>query len=225
MNVSKLASAVYNTVVAGQQGFEATINPSIEQLEDEVVETRLSILQKYAMANKLPLKDLYYSINCIPIDCDYLDKCCTEDWEDLGDKMAHFQIPQIVSFAGDDAIGWLGSTDKQIKFKVYTSPGFRFHKYKMRGKKKPFVYIDTTPNKNNLYDGYVFNAPMLETLSISAIFKDPRQLEAFQCCGDEIEKDNFSPLTTEIKDTLVKKYVTYYRQLQQPPVQNDQEPR
>jgi len=38
---------------------------SIEQLEDEVVETRLNVLQKYILAGKLPLKDLYYSINCI----------------------------------------------------------------------------------------------------------------------------------------------------------------
>jgi len=95
----------------------------------------------------------------------------------------------------------------------------------MRGNKKPFIYIDPTPNKNNMYDGYVFNAPMLEQISISAIFKDPRQLEQFSCCTDDLEKDNMSALTTEIKDALIRKYVTYYRQYQQPPVQNDQEPR
>lgn len=223
MIVSKIASAVYNTVVSGQQGYEPTQAISIDQLEDEVVETRLNLLQKYILVGKLPLKDLYYSINCIQLDCASLDKCCEHDPDD--ELIAHFEIPQLLVSAGDDAIGWAGSSDKQIKFKVYTSPSFRFHKYKMRGKNKPFIYIDPTPNKHNLYDGYVFNAPMLEQISISAIFKDPRQLQDFSCCGDELEKDNMSPLTTEIKDTLVKKYVTYYRQYQQPPVQNDQEPR
>lgn len=223
MIVNKIASAIYNTVVSGQQGYEPTQTISIEQLCDEVVETRLNILSKYILSGKLPLKDLYYSINCIQLDCASLDKCCEHDPED--ELVAHFEIPQLLVSAGDDAIGWIGSTDKQIKFKVYTSHSFRFHKYKMRGKYKPFIYIDPTPNKHNLFDGYVFNAPMLEQISISAIFKDPRQLEDFACCGDTLEKDNLSPLVTEIKDTLVKKYVTYYRQYQQPPVQNDQEPR
>lgn len=223
MIVSKVASAAFNTISGGLQGFESTQNISIPQIEDEIVETRLNILQKYILAGKLPLKDLYYSINCIQLDCASLDKCCEHDPED--DLVAHFEIPQILVSAGEDAIGWAGSSDKQIKFKVYTSPSFRFHKYKMRGNKKPFIYIDPTPNKNNMYDGYVFNVPMLEQISVSAIFKDPRQLEDFSCCGDDLEKDNFSSLTTEIKDTLIKKYVTYYRQYQQPPVQNDQEPR
>lgn len=223
MIVSQTASAIFNTIVAGQQGFESSMSVSIEQLEDEVVETRLNVLQKYILAGKLPLKDLYYSINCIQLDCASLDKCCEHDPED--DLFAHFEIPQILVSAGEDAIGWAGSSDKQIKFKVYTSPSFRFHKYKMRGNKKPFIYIDPTPNKNNMYDGYVFNTPMLEQISISAIFKDPRQLEQFSCCTDNLEKDNMSALTTEIKDTLIRKYVTYYRQYQQPPVQNDQEPR
>lgn len=223
-SVNKLASAIYTTVVAGLQGFEATQNLPIKLIEDEVVDVRLNLLQKYALAGKLPLKDLYYSLNCLTLDdCASLDKCCEHDPDD--ELVAHFEIPQIVTFAGDDSIGWAGSSDKQIKFKVYTSPSFRFHKYRMRGKNKPFIYIDTTPNKHNMYDGYVFNAPMLEQISIHAIFKDPRQLELFSCCGDTIEKENLTGITTEIKDTLVKKYVTYYRQLQQPPVQNDQEPR
>jgi len=39
------------------------------------------------------------------------------------------------------------------------------------------VYIDTTPNANGMYDGFIFNAPLLKSISIIAIFKDPRQLE------------------------------------------------
>jgi hypothetical protein len=44
----------------------------------------------------------------------------------------------------------------------------------MRGKDKPYVYIDTTPNENNMYDAFVFNAPLLKRLSVVAIFKDLR---------------------------------------------------
>jgi len=50
----------------------------------------------------------------------------------------------------------------------------RNHKYRRRGKDKPYVWIDTTPNENNMYDCFIFNAPLLSAVSITAIFKDPR---------------------------------------------------
>ena len=74
MIVSKLASAIWNDIVGGLQGYEATINMSIEQLEDEVVEERLAILKSYSMKNMIPRKDLFYSLNCIELDCKSLDK-------------------------------------------------------------------------------------------------------------------------------------------------------
>ena len=40
-----------------------------------------------------------------------------------------------------------------------------------------------TPNANNMYDGYIFNAPMIQMLSIVGMFKDPRQAAEYNCCG------------------------------------------
>ena len=221
MIVSKIASAVFNDVQSGLSGYEATINMSLEQLEDEVVEERLAIIKKYSMQNLIPRKDLFYSLNCIEIDCKSMDKCCFEDPDDI--KVAHFEIPQIVNDFGSDAIEFIGSTDKQIKFKVYTSSTFRFHKYKTRRKNKPFVYIDTTPNENNRYDGYIFNAPMLERLTVIAIFKDPRQVEELSCC-EFTDADNMSWIVTEVKQSLIQKKLKYYRQMYTQPMPNTQVP-
>lgn len=44
MNISRLASAIFNDVVSGLQGFEASHNMSLEQLEDEVIEERISLI-------------------------------------------------------------------------------------------------------------------------------------------------------------------------------------
>jgi hypothetical protein len=41
MQISKLASAIYNDIVAGLSGYTSTPAISLEQLEDEVVEERL----------------------------------------------------------------------------------------------------------------------------------------------------------------------------------------
>lgn len=44
MIVNKIASAVYNDIVSGLSGFESTQSLSLQQLEDECVETRLNIM-------------------------------------------------------------------------------------------------------------------------------------------------------------------------------------
>lgn len=222
MITSKLASQAELEILSGLSGITATLNLPIEALEDELVMTRLAIIHKYTLQNLVPLHDLATSINCIELDCASLDKCCEHDPDD--ELVAHFEIPQLANVLGDDAILWLGTTDKQIRFKVYTSPIFKYHKYKRRGKNKPFVYIDITPNKNNLYDAYLFNAPLLERVSIVAIFKDPRQFEeGFSCCN-YTEIDNLSDIELEAKDTVVAKYIKYYRSLLQQPLPNNQNP-
>lgn len=227
MIVNKLASAIFNDVQGGLSGFESTINMSIEQLEDEVVEERLAVIKKYSLQNIIPQKDLLYSLNCIELDCKSLDKCC--DMDDYSEKILHFEIPQIVNDFGEESVAYIGSIDKQVKFKVYTSVNFKFHKYKIRGKKKPYVYIDTTPNEHNMYDGYVFNAPMLERISVIAVFKDPRQVQEFMenegCCEMSLsEADNMTWIASEVKQNLITKKLRYYRQLIPQPIPNTQNP-
>ena len=59
---------------------------------------------------------------------------------------------------------------------------------------------------------------------VIAIFKDPRQLEGYDCCaGDDLE--NYTFLSAEIKKRLTEKKIRYYRQLQQAPQPNTQIPR
>jgi hypothetical protein len=154
------------------------------------------------MQNAIPKKDLMFAINCIELDCKSLDKCCVDNPYD--EIVAHFEIPQIVNDFGGEAIEYIGATNKQLKFKVYTSHNFKYHKYKTRGAKRPYVYIDTTPNENGYYDAYVFNAPFLERLSVVAIWKDPRDLENFGCCN-MTEVDNLTWIDQEIKQTLTAK--------------------
>lgn len=224
MNISRLASAVYNDIVSGLQGFEATQNMSVEQLEDEVIEERISLIQKYAAKGVLSLRDFAYAINCIPVDCKSLEGCCDEALNISG-KIPHFEIPPIVNDLGERAIIYMGSTDRQVRFKVYTSPqAVKYQKYKQRRANKPFVYLSTFPNENGNYDGYIYNAPLLETLRVEAIFKDPRDLKDYNCCV-EIEDENYTSLDTEIKKNLIEKKLRYYRQFQQPPMPNDQAPK
>lgn len=218
MQISKLASAVYNDVVAGLVGYTSTPTIFLEQLEDDVVDERLQIIKEYMLKNLIPKKDLMFAINCIPVDCKSLDRCCGIDGYSA--PIAHFEIPQIVNDFGDSSIEYVGSVDRMVPFSIYTSRFFKHNKTRLRGSNKPYVYIEPVPNENNMYDGFIFNAPMLDVISVVGIFKDPRQLEDFSCCAANVE--NYNALDNEIKRRLTEKKIRYYKQLYVPPKSNDQ---
>lgn len=221
--ITKLASAIYNDIISGLSGYTSTPSISLEQLEDEIVEERLLVIKEYAFRNMIPKADLLMSINCIPVDCKSLDKCPCKK-ATYSDPVAHFEIPQLVNGLPGDAIEFVGSVDRQVQFKVYTSAAFQYHKFLRRGAYKPFVYIEPTPNENNRYDGWIFNAPLLEVISVIGVFKDPRQVSEFDCCAmDDIE--NYTFISTEVKKRLTEKKLRYYRQFWQSPQPNTQAPK
>lgn len=217
--VTKLASAIYNDIVGGLAGYTSSPTISLEQLEDEVIEERLLIIKEYMMRNMIPINDLAMSINCIPVDCESLDKCPCDS--NIGRPELHFEIPQTFTSMDKAGIIYLGTTDRTKPFKVYTNHTFNFHKYSKRGAYKPYVYISTTPNENNKYDGWIFNHPFIDKISVTAIFKDIRQLVDYDCCKeDDIENYNF--ISTEIKKRLTERKLRFYRQFLPQPQPNNQ---
>ena len=221
--INKLASAIYNDIVSGLAGITSTPSISLDQLEDDIVDERLQIIKEYAAKNLVPRNDLLMSVNCIQLDCMSLDKCPCGDITYSKPEL-HFELPQTVNDLGADAIEFIGAVNREVFFKVYTNTAYQFHKYLKRGSQRPYVYIEPTPNANNMYDAWVFGAPLLKTLSVIAIFKDPRQLMQYDCCaGDEIE--NYSFISAEIKKRLTEKKIRYYRQLAMPITPNTQQPK
>ena len=219
MTLEQLKSAIYNDVVGGLRGITSNVNLSLEQLEDDIIDERLIILKEFSLKNMIPRKDLMMSINCIELDCKSLDKCpcggATYTQPEL-----HFEIPQILNDFAESSIEFIGSVDRKVQFKVYTSTAFQYHQYMRRGASKPYVYIEPTPNENNMYDAWIFNAPFLKRISVIGIFKDPRQLMQYECCGEDTINYNF--IDNEIKRRLTEKKIRYYRQLVGQVTPNDQ---
>ena len=223
MELSKIASAIYNDLVSGLSGINANPNISLEQLEDECIEVRQTVIKEWYLKNLLKPHDLMYALNCVPVECDDPLKCC----EDSGRRALHFEIPQLIEDLGSDAIEYIGAADRSQQYNVYFSQAMiKAHKYKRWGSDKPYIYIEKTPNKNNMYDGWIYNAPLVKKIAIIAIFKDPRQLEQFNCCDDSNKNYlEFGPISNEVKNRLTKTKFYYYRQAAQPPIPNTQIPR
>ena len=223
MELNKLASAILNDILSGLRGITSNISLSVEQLEDDIIDERLTIIKEYALKGLLPVKDLVTSINCLEVDCKSIENCnlCNSNLNIRETKIPHVEIPQIVTDLGVDAIQYFGTVDRNTPFKIYTDISYQYHKYNRWLGRKPYIYIDTSPNENGMYDCYIFNAPLIKTLSIIAVFKDPRQLEQFTCCNAE-EVSNMNFLTNDIKRRITEKKVRWYRNLAAPNLPNDQ---
>ena len=221
MQVEKLASAIYNDVVSGLSGITSNPTMDIYQLQDDVVDMRLQIIKEYSLKDLIPKKDLLMSINCINVDCLSLDKCCSTS--NYSKPVAHCEIPQLLNDFGNSSVEYFGATDKQVPFKVYMDTSFKYHHLKLRGKDKPYIFIDVTPNSNNMLDCFLFNVPLLKRVSIMGIFKDLRQLDNFDCCN--AESNNMTFIDMEIKKRLTELKLRYYRQLYYNPTPNTQAPK
>lgn len=227
MYIEKLASQIRNDVVSGLRGYHQNLSMNMDQLADEIVACRLEILHQYFLKGQFPIKDLLISINCVDVDCKSLERCKCGKINDGDTITAHFEIPQLISYYGKQAIEYIGSTDRQNKFTIITSLSeFKNKKYRKRISKKPYVWIDYSPNENGMLDCFLFNAPFLKQVSITAVFKDPRQLNQYRCCNlDELNGPdvNTSFVDQLVKDKLTKEKLYYYRQAQTPLKPNTQE--
>ncbi len=222
MVISQLASAIYVDIVQGLKGFSGTPNISIEQIEDEIVEERLAILKEWNLKGILNPKNFTHAVNCVEIDCKSMSKCCNS--ESNFNTQSHFQIPQLLTDLKNDAISYIGSTDRMNPYIVYYDDSFLYHKYKKRNSHKPYVYIEPTPNSDGYFDGYIFNAPYVKQISIIGIFKDPRDLLEYACCDEEAVL-NISSITSEIKKRILEKKLRYYKSYYVPVTPNTQQPK
>lgn len=213
--LDKLASAVHNNIMGGLSGAHTNYSISLELIKDTLINERLTLINQYINKGmKLP-EDLYISINCISLDCDHsIEQCNCNFTDDCSTNVPHFEIPQFIE------LSYIGSVDKSLPFIYFTSyQNLNNHKYRKRGKNKPYVWIDQTPNKNGLCDCFVFNAPLLDKVSVTGIFKDSQQLLNYDCCTTD---NSISTIDSILIDTVTKKLLYYYRQLHMQAIPNNQ---
>lgn len=216
MNVNQIASAIINDLFSGNLvSLSNRAMISQEQIEDECIEARCAIIKDWYLKNMLNLGDMMVAINCVEVDCKDQNKCsCMSSLANA--KMAkHFEIPQLMPGLGVDALAFVGSTDRSHAFKIYYNLEAikyqqHYQKYRKRPNDKPFVYIEKTPNENGMYDCWIFDAPFIQYIAVIGIFKDPRQLEKYNCC-DDIDYLEMGAISNEIKNRILQKKIQLYR--------------
>lgn len=206
---SKLASAIYNDIHAGLKGLVNEFTLSIEQIEDEIVNMRMKLIQEKLDNNISYKKQFVTGIKCIKVDCEPIDNCeCFENTLPTT-PMPHFEIPVPFSDMYDLAITYIGTTDMEEEYTVFTNfKKIRAMKHRRVPIRKPYVFINPAPNKRGFLDGYIFNAPYVQQISIFAVFKDLRTFLDEYCC--EIT-DNSESLNTDIQNAIVTQKIQAYQ--------------
>ena len=216
MNINQIASAIINDLFSGNLvSLSNRSMVSIEQLMDEVVETRNAVIKDWYLKNMLNLGDMMVAINCVEVDCKDQNKCACMSSLAIAKMAKHFEIPQLMPGLGPDALVFVGSTDRSNAFKVYYNLEAikyqqHYQKYRKRPNPKPFVYVEKTPNENGMYDCWIFDAPFVQYIAVIGIFKDPRQLEKYNCCNDT-EYLEMGAISNEIKNRILQKKIQLYR--------------
>lgn len=219
MNLIQLTSAIHNNIISGLKGESVNIPYTLEQIEDEIIIERMSVIKELSLKGLLPAKDLMIKIPCVELDCGSLDRCCNTTYEK--DKIKHFELPQLINDFGLEGISFIGSTDGINAYRVYTDMSWRYNQYKISKNIRPFVWIDMTPNKNGKYDGFLFNNNFAQRLMVMMIPKDPRDLATFSCC--EMKDINIpSVIDVEIEKRVTERLLRYYRLTAMPITPNDQ---
>lgn len=208
MTIKQIASAVLNHIYDGLKGAVANIAVSVEQLEDEVIAERNTITKEYLLKGLIDLQDLYLSINCVEVNCGSMAKCCDTDLAKFGKKALHFEIPPVLILSGIPTIKFIGSIDRTVSYKIYTDNSYKYHEYRKRKSERPYVYVDTTINANGMLDCYLFNVPLVKTVSVVALFSNPIKVLEYDCCsGDEEIYTDCGIISNEIVHRLTQKYM------------------
>ncbi len=158
MTVNDISSAILNDLFSGN--FVTPNNQSllsVDQLEDEVIEERAAIIKELFLKGVLNKNDVLFALNCVPVDCKDQNKCKCMGLG-ITKNAKHFEIPQLMPGLGNEALVYVGSTDRTHSFKIFYNKEALdyykyFQKYSRNKKNKPFVYIERTPNENGMFDG------------------------------------------------------------------------
>jgi len=222
MQLNQMASAIRNHVVDGLNGI-SNASFSLEQIEDEIISTTSTLLVTYIKQGVIDAERLGQRIDGIRVECqDISSNCSVASYVNA----PHFIIPDI-NRAMADPIVYLGTMDNNLSIKVYYDRDFRYHKYRLATSKRPFAWVSSTPNKEGLYDVYLFNLGKynnLQFISIDAIFDNPYDIYKTDYFDQFTQSEFYAPLfiQKEVITQLSNEYVNYYRKLHMAKLPNTQ---
>lgn len=200
-----IVSTIEARMVNGLKGLLDNVSYSLAQIESDVHITRNAIIKQLMDRGLIDINQVTQSINCIPVECADIAECCDVNVENA----LRIKVPKL-AYLNNKSIVYLGTVDKQNKFKTIFGTEHLYNKYTPT-KNSPYVWFSDAET------GWLFNPPTknIQLISIRAIFANPYDVTQFDCC--QLKYDDAYPapddVIKQIIDTLVNQYVNDYRRL------------
>ena len=226
MTLNEITSTIRNKVADALSGNISNQAFSIKQLEEEVDIERAAYIQSYVdTGRKINPKYLYQTIDMLKLTCLDLAQNVPCGFETHFDVPA-VKIPPIASTFDDSAVEYFGLMNKQEKFIVYYDTDDMIqHKYRQKTKKRPFIWIDTTPDEQGDMTSFFMNAGKysnLQYMSIRAIFEHPTRVGANSAGFGDMEYPAPGHIQKVIIKNITEEYIRYFRKLNIEPLPNTQ---
>lgn len=223
MTLSQMASAIRNNILDGLDG-ASTLVFSIEQLQDEILQTTATTIVTLAAQGLLDITTLTQRVDGIRIECKDISSNCAVKSELVAPS---FSIPNVNRMTANP-ISYLGSVDGELDIKVYFDRDYRYHKYRLATAKAPFAWVSTTADPNGMYQVFLFNMSKydhIKFVTIEAVFDNPYDLQKTDYYAQFLSSEYYAPLyiQKQVMDSITQQWVNYYRQLHLQPKPNTQQ--
>jgi hypothetical protein len=221
MTLEQMASAVRTHVGSGLK--EVTnYNYSLEQIKEDIGLLLATIIEKYDGSGTFNPEYFVQKFENIDLTLTNFPYTAITN---SPQKVWYAQIPRLAMTTNNQSLRYVGPTDFSKDFKKYYDFSFRSHRYRRVTKLMPFVYVDLAHDYEGNTDLYLFNidGSGLKKISVRCIAADPiKILEADGIFGEQEEFPAPKAVQDHIIETLTKRYIFNYRQLNHPPQPNTQ---
>lgn len=215
MTPNEIASTIENNVTDALSGAILNRAISTEQIEGEVDLLREKLAFEQLKAGKIDLKYFLQNIDSLQLTCRDFTKDCGA--LKSGDQLPSIKIPKLMATQDDSQIEYIGIANKQKRFLIYYDvDDIINHSRRLKTSNSPFVWVDLTPDRDDLVTAYFFNLGKyndLKYVDIRAAFAKPMQIKPLD--PDYLYKEYPAPgyIQEMIISTLSERYIRYYRQL------------
>lgn len=246
LTLNQIADAIMNNVTDGLHGSPYTPIPK-DQIKAEVIQLRNVLLEKYYLADgNLCSKGVGYQyfqqqINCLEVKSGSLEDCCESVGNQENPVPGDFavttlsnglvvEVPDVMILKDVPSIDFFGPSNRtSFSWRIYTGEEYKTKAYLPGSANRPHGVL--YPSKFGKSLIHLINVPasiVIGTkMSVTGIFLNPYAKYEYSCCSysGDIYDTQFAASETTIEaivETLSKRYIEYYRQLNVPIQPNDQ---
>ncbi len=221
MTLDEIAGSIRNNIGNGLK--EVTnYDYSLEQIKKEISLVRASIVLKESKNGILNPEHFIQRFDNLDLTLTNFPYTAITN---SPEKVWYTQIPRLAMTVDNSSLTFVGPTDFSQDFKKYYDRAYKSHRYNRITSMYPFVYVDLSHDYNNHTDLYFFNldGSGLKKVSVRGIAADPvAVLEADGIFGEDEEFPAPQAVQDVIIETITRKYILYYRQLNHPTQPNTQ---